>query len=352
MIKIILYYINIFGESMNNIKNILSLYGLNDAKISLIKYKSSEKERAVYKIKSTAHSYCLKQIYYSEEELLFVYSALEWLNSYNLNVTRFLKNSDSGRYINYDGVLYILTDWIDGVKCDSNIESHLSYAIKEIAKFHLCSKDFLPIDKSLNRCRFTDLYISTLKHIERLFEYKNKATKKNDVFSKIFLNDFEQSIKLSEISLKISALIKPKLLSKSLCHGDFVTRNILIKDTDVWFIDFDNCKYSYSAYDISYFLRRILGRRNFDLNVNNIISLLCDYNSVSLLGKDDLMYIVSYIIFPQKLFKISKHYYYDKKKISKKQCIDSIKRYSKGLKFRLDLAEKLVDYFEMKDWKM
>ena len=45
----------------------------------MIKFKDTEKQRAVYKIDYIDKSYCLKKVYYNEAELLFVYSAMEWL---------------------------------------------------------------------------------------------------------------------------------------------------------------------------------------------------------------------------------------------------------------------------------
>lgn len=59
--------------------SILPLYNLENAKIEQIKIKHTEKHRAVYKISLRDKIYCLKKVYYSEENLLFVYSAVQWL---------------------------------------------------------------------------------------------------------------------------------------------------------------------------------------------------------------------------------------------------------------------------------
>ena len=59
-------------------KNILPKFFLDNADITMIKFKDTDKQRAVFKISSNNKNYCLKKVYYDERNLLFVYSAMEW----------------------------------------------------------------------------------------------------------------------------------------------------------------------------------------------------------------------------------------------------------------------------------
>ncbi|MGL5245872.1 MAG: hypothetical protein ACRC7R_11920, partial [Sarcina sp.] len=55
-------------------KHIIPLYGLQNASIEQVKIKNTDKHRAVFKLSLNNKNYCLKKVYYSENDLLFVYS--------------------------------------------------------------------------------------------------------------------------------------------------------------------------------------------------------------------------------------------------------------------------------------
>ena len=70
---------------------------------------------------------------------------------------------------------------------------------------------------------------------------------------------FDTNLRLAKISLDISNKIDNNNLSKSLCHGDYVNKNLIFPaDLDPWIIDFDKCKIDYCAKDLAYFMRRLL----------------------------------------------------------------------------------------------
>ena len=61
-------------------------------------------------------------------------------------------------------------------------------------------------------------------------------------------------------------------------------------------------------------MRRLLKRENTKWNVDLALSVLQSYNELAPLTKSDLRYLISYICFPQKYWRISRDYY---KNISK-----------------------------------
>ena len=120
---------------IDNIKtNILPKFFLQNADITMVKFKDTEKQRAVFKVTSDNKNYCLKKVYYDEGNLLFVYSAMEWLYRNNILLPKLLPSIDNNRFIYYDDMLFILTPWVEGEKCnfDSLIDIRLS--IKTLAK--------------------------------------------------------------------------------------------------------------------------------------------------------------------------------------------------------------------------
>lgn len=301
--------------SEENIKKyVLPEYNLEDGKICKIKFKDSDKQRAVYRIDSKNRSYCLKKMYFSQSSLLFVYSAITWLYRKNILVPNILPTKSNGRFVNYEGMLFILTPWIEGEKCSYDNIEHLLLASKNLAKIHVVSKNFKPIDGSISKESFDHLGVTLTKHFNQLLSSFNLANKYNDKFSSFFLKHFDINFKLGKISLEACTCLDVKKLTSSLCHLDYVNKNIIIDKNKPWVIDFDKCSYDYCVHDISYFLRRLLKRNDTAWDLDLTIKCLKEYEKFKPLSYMEYKYILAYLAFPQKYWKISRDYYNNMKK--------------------------------------
>lgn len=315
---------DIFSEERIRHK-VLNHYGLENSNITIIKFKDTDKQRIVFKITYENKSYCLKKVYFDEKNLLFVYSALEWLSKNNIHTPKLLDTLDGNKYVNYNGMLFILTIWIDGIKCSFDETSHVLTAVRQLAYAHKCSKNFTPIKGSKKREGLTDIYITTLKHFNQILLSYNYSIKTKDHFSEIFLEFFDVNLEIAKFSLEIASNINNNNLSKSLCHGDYVSKNLLFdKDDNIWLIDLDKCKYEYSMQDFGYFLRRLLRRDKTAWNIELALRLFREYNEANKMSTDDFRYLISYICFPQKYWKLSRDYYRNKNKCNKKLFVDML----------------------------
>ncbi|MBU5591014.1 CotS family spore coat protein [Clostridium sp. MSJ-4] len=333
-----------------NIKKIiLPHYGLEDYDVTQIKFKDTDKQRAVYKIDNEKNAYCLKKVYYDVGELLFVYSAIEWLYRNNIKVPRILPTKENGRFVMENNMLFILTPWIDGNKCNyDNIENIIDASFN-LSKFHNVCCDFNPIKGSKYKEAYGDICLSTQKHFDQLLNSSNLAFKYGDKFSKIFLNNFESSIKLAKLALDVSFNTNVSNLSISLCHGDYVNKNIIFDNANnVWTIDFDKCKIDYCVHDISYFLRRLLKRDNTRWDLEIAISALKRYENVRKLSLDEYKYILVYLAFPQKYWKISRDYYNNINKCNKSSFCNLLNKSISKNNYQLQFAFAFKDYIENK----
>ncbi len=427
------------GLSLTNIKKyILPLFSLENASVSMVKFKDTDKQRAVFKIETERNSYCLKKVYYNEESLLFVYSAMEWLYRNNLNVPRLLPSKNNSRFVLFNNMIFILTPWVAGDKCDfdnsthinlscqtlgkihkvsknffrfvlfNNMifiltpwvagdkcdfdnSTHINLSCQTLGKIHKVSKNFFPIEGStkregledfhlstskhfnqllenanyannikdrfsniyLNNLGLEDFHLSTSKHFNQLLENANYANNIKDRFSNIYLNNLDYNLDLAKLSLEISSTIDSSDLSTSLCHGDYVNKNIIIDDKDnVFIIDFDKCKYDYSSYDISYFLRRLLKRPTTNWDVQITIDVLNSYLKENTLTPSDFKYILAYLAFPQKYWKISRDYYKNIKKCNKKSFVTllekGLERTANQLEYINNMIIILEKYYNVK----
>ncbi|MGM9933872.1 CotS family spore coat protein [uncultured Clostridium sp.] len=327
---------------------VLPKFNLQNAKISIIKFKDTEKQRAVYRIDYNNISYCLKKVYYELGDLLYVYSAIEWLYRNNIRVPKLLPTIDNNRFAKFDNMLFILTPWIEGEKCSFDNMNHIEISIKKLAQIHSISRNFKPILGSSLKEGFDDYYISTLKHFQDLLKSSNDSFKYKDKFSKKFISDFDLNFRLSKISLDMSNKIDKSGLSRSLCHGDYVNKNIIIpKDNDPWIIDFDKCKMDYCAKDLSYFLRRLLKRENTKWNLDISLKVLETYNEIAPLTKADIYYIVSYICFPQKYWKISRDYFKNVHKCNKNSFLTLLNNATSKSAYQYNFALNIIDVLRL-----
>lgn len=330
-------------------KSVLPYYGLENAKnISQVKFKDTDKQRAVYKVETDHGEYCLKKVYYPVDEMLFIYSVIEWLYRNNIKVPRILSTISHGRYVNYNDMLFILTPWIKGDKCDFDNLDHLNLTSKNLGLLHQVSEGFMPILGSKNKEGFSNLTDSLNKHKKQLISTEDLAYKYNDYFSKIFLANLPSAMALANISTSIVNTINPDNLSKSICHNDYVSKNLIVKDAEIYVIDFDKCKYDYCAFDISYCLRRLLRRDSTCWNTDLAINYLQQYEQNNPLTLDDYKYILAYLAFPQKFWKLSRDYYNNIQRCNKKSFISLMNKAIEFHKEQIHFSERFLKYIEKK----
>lgn len=330
--------------------NILPSYNLKNCEVLIVKSKNSDKPRIVYKIVSQENIYCLKKVYYSKEDLLYMYSATEWLYRNNINVPKLLPTATNKRFVCKNNMLFILTPWIDGDKCNFDNINHVNSSIINLASIHKVSENFHPISGSTFKIGFDNFYISIKKHYEDLLLSSNNANNYRDKFSKHFLSCFDENLRLAKISLYFSSKINFDNLSRSLCHGDYVNKNIIFTNLgNIWTIDFDKCKNDFCAKDLSYFMRRILKRDNTKWDLPLAESIIKNYISIKELNLSDIYYIISYLSFPQKYWKISRDYYKNVSKCNKNSfktlLDDAIHKTEEQYEFILNFIDSLQIIF-------
>lgn len=343
-----LYNINLLSEE-NLKKFVLPYYDLEESKVTAIKFKDTDKQRAVYKVEHKNKQYCLKKVYFGKEDLLFIYSAIEWLYRNNINVPRILPNKNNGRFINYKDMLFILTPWIDGEKCDYDSYLHLHKACTALALMHNKCNNFSPIEGSVNRSGFNNLYESISKHFHQLLINSNLAFKYGDYFSKLYLKNFENGIHLAKESIEALSKVNRENLNISLCHMDYVNKNLIFDDSsNIWIIDFDKCRMDYTIHDLSYYFRRLLKRDNTNWNIDTALICLKSYEKIRPLNFDEYNYLLGYLAFPQRYWKLSRDYYRNIKKCNKKAFRDILIKSYSNFDSQIKFVEEFKDYIKDK----
>lgn len=322
--------------------NILPKYSIYNADINTVKIKDTTKQRAVFKINYNNNCYCIKKVYYDEANLLFVYSAMEWLYRNGIKVPKLLPANNGNRFVIYNNMLFILTYWVEGDKCDFDNINHLYLSSKILGKIHKTSKNFTPIFGSVKRQSLDDYHLTLTKHLNSILKCTNLANNYQDKFSKIFLKNLDYNLELAKLALSFTSSMDKDDLSTSLCHGDYVNKNIIINKDCIWIIDFDKCSYDYCSHDIAYFLRRLLKRPSSNWSTYLTLKVIDSYLENNSLTESDFKYILAYIAFPQKFWKISRDYYNNIKKCNPISFCTLLEKGLERSETQLDFIYRLV----------
>ena len=165
----------------------------------------------------------------------------------------------------------------------------------------------------------------------------------------IFKEGFEKNFTLAKIAVDTSSKINLNNLSKSLCHLDYVNKNILFDSNhDIWIIDFDKCKFDYCIHDITYFLRRILKRENTKWNLQLVLSCLNKYEERNSLNYDEYKAILVYLAFPQKFWKLSRDYYNNISKCNQDAFCNLLSKSNEKVGFHYNFIMEFSDYINKK----
>ncbi|MEF9934273.1 MAG: CotS family spore coat protein [Clostridium sp.] len=294
---------------------VLSQYNLTIKKLESIKFKDTDKQRAVYKVITNKGPKCLKKVYYDKDTLLFIYSTIEWLNMKGIKCPRLLPSREGVRYVEYNEHIFILTDWIDGRKCCYDNIDDVLIAAKNLANLHKSSYGFVPIRNSTLRVSCTDYYNSYNKHLCQIQSTLKKASKCNDYFSNKFIENYEVNLNKARDSVNILSTIDftdqfgDNVSTFSICHLDYVNKNLIFSNNGLYIIDFDNTKIDYPVHDIVYFVKRILKRKTTSWNFDIFEKAMDQYESVRTLSHKEHLFILAALNFPHKYWKISRDYY-------------------------------------------
>lgn len=336
-------------------ENVLSKYAMEVYDIENIKFKDTDKQRAVYKVSTSRGIRCLKKVYYDKPSLLFVYSVIEWLNSKEIYCPRFISTKKGIKYVEYNGDLFVVMDWIEGRKCNYDNTNDILIAAENLAKIHASSLNFRPIDGSYIKETNNDYFKSFNKHFLQLLELSNNAFTIGDKFSKLYLEHFDYNIGMAQESIYTLSQIdfnKPlgdEVSERAICHLDYVNKNLIFTpDNKLYIIDFDKTSMEMPVHDIYSFLRRILKRENTSWDFEIFKASIETYEKIRPLSYNEYLVLSSLLMFPHKFWKVSRDYYKNRHQCNKEAFISILKKISRQEKEHSDFCLEMREYIRQK----
>lgn len=285
-----------------------------------IRIENMKPNRGVYYLKTDKGKKCLKKINYGIQKLVFIYGAKEHLilNGFN-KIDRYDLSISGQPYAMVNEDIYTLSEWIEGRECDFLNDEDLVLATQNLARLHLASKGYEPPENSKLKTDLGRWPILMDKRVSSFAKMKNMVRKKKNKKTDFDLKYLTHSDYFIEYGKRAQAVLEDSEYfqlceiaekEKSFCHHDYTYHNIIIdENNENYIVDFDYCKREIRVYDLCNFIKKVLKRREWDVNCAKLI--IDAYNSVSQLSEDEYRVLYAFLLFPQRFWRQCNRYYYN-----------------------------------------
>jgi len=134
---------------------------------------------------------------------------------------------------------------------------------------------------------------------------------------------------------------------KSFCHHDYTYHNIVIdEEANFNVIDFDYCKREVRVFDISNFMIKVLKRNDWNFEfAKEIINAYC---SVSDLLPEEYRVLYSFLLFPQRFWRLANRYYYNEVNWGQNTFTKKIENLIEEQQEYMRFIDEFKQYYEQK----
>ncbi|KYH34951.1 spore coat protein S [Clostridium tepidiprofundi DSM 19306] len=298
--------------------------------------------RKVFILRTDKGDKILKKIDYSIDDLRFIYTAMEYLKNNGFDrVINFIKTTEGYIYTIWNGEIYCIMDLLEGRECEYSNPVDIAITSRALGNMHKASSGFeYNIKSRYNLHKIIDNFERKLHKImffkEMVLLYDNTSK-----FDEIFLENVDYYIKQMNESLRILEHSKyHELCSEEdkivLCHHDLAHHNILIKDEEAYFIDFDYSVLDLRVHDLCNFINKVI--KNFAYDMEKTNQIIANYNNFDNLDNREMEVLYGMLYFPEDFYSICVNYYDTRKNWSEDIFI---RRLIKKVDYKQDREEFL-----------
>lgn len=303
--------------------------------------------RSVFLLSTDKGKKILKKIEYSIKRLDFINESLNYIEKKYDKLMTFQKDIGGDLYTLWNSDIYCILDLVEGRECEISNPIDLSIASQAIGKLHYAGVGILneislanencDLKKCIDTFKFR---LNKLKFIKSLVEgYRYKSDFDNIVKDNIdyYISQIEYSIGVLEDSAYYALCSESDKIC--LCHNDLAHHNIIIKDEEAYFIDFDYSIIDLRVRDLCNFINKSI--KNFAFDIDRVKNILYDYQRVNPLDKREFKVLYGMLAFPEDFYSIVKSYY-DKEKTWEEAVF--LDRLRKKVGFKVDREEFLNNF--------
>ncbi|HZW82433.1 MAG TPA: CotS family spore coat protein [Candidatus Deferrimicrobium sp.] len=310
---------------------------------------SAHKVRDAWRVQTSSGPKCFKRVKSSLDKVLFTAAALEYLINNGFSATvPFLKTLQNSYAIELPEGVFYATEWLPGREGDfSNLED-IQTAAKVLARIHIASRGFVPPEGCKKKESWGEIPNAWQKYALQLTEFRELANAKpNDHFNQLYLSFVDSYQKRVDLALNILnscdyfGLVESAKKQGSLCHRDYTYHNFLVDDQGTLnVIDFDYCTQDIRAYDVGRFIRKVAKHHKY--NTIPVKLLLDAYQSEHPLDRDELIFVLAFVHFPQRFWRLATRYYCKRPRYTPQYLLSQLEQETQELALENDFLLQLV----------
>jgi CotS family spore coat protein len=316
-----------------------------------LKVSRAEQVRAIVKVGTNKGTFALKKVSHKAEKINFIYEAQEhlWKNGFR-NQSRWLVTQSGQPFVPLeDGNSYFLTTWIHGKESNITRPDQIKEIMRLQANLHQCSLGFTPSCYAKINPKWGQWDKKFESDIGKLKKMYNEVKLQPDsALVSAFLVTAEGIIQMAEDGKEFfnpsayNEVLNRAIAEKGFVHGDLAYHNLICSnDGKLNVIDFDYCSQNLRIHDLARFLRRVMRRANWDIDLN--FSILQAYHEVYPLNEAELEILKAMMHLSKRYWRAVKRGFLTKRYTPKK-AIDCIYKEAG----QLDKRKKYLNSFPTK----
>lgn len=272
------------------------------------KLKSYIKIKGMYICNTDRGMKLIKKVDAPREKIIFEHIAKEKLHNNGFqNIDRFCMSLEGMPYCIFNGFIYTMSNYIDGIECD--LSKNLNEVVTEIARMHNKAYGLKNVQMPLNLCQFYKKRLIEIARLKKRINNLSSFTKLDILIMKnydYYFDKCKKAISILEDS-KYNDFLDDVKNKGLFCHNNYREENIIINVDGIYIINFDNCLCNLQMVDLANIIRRYMKKPYCqEIDAYNLLEI---YNKTKSLSKDELKILLAMLIFPDKFAKICNKYF-------------------------------------------
>ena len=239
------------------------------------------------------------------------------------------------------GERFLLKDYFPGIELNTGQITEMEEAVALLANYHKVSQMVQNCVPERMKESIGNVIDSRQRHYRELVKVKNyiRNRKKKNEFEQIYMKYFSQMLSTAEESITCLEKKEGEVGESGICHGEVNQHNIIHANGRWYMIHFENCSYSWRITDLANFLRKMMEKNNWDIELG--LELIKSYDSHYELHAEELQKLYGILLFPEKFWKITNHYINSRKTWISERDIDKLKKVIEQENQRINFVQNL-----------
>ena len=156
-----------------------------------------------------------------------------------------------------------------------------------------------------------------------------------------YIKEIERAAEL--LSFSVYSSYRENSKNIVVCHNDLAEHNFLIKDDDMYLIDFDYCSIDLRIMDLTDLILK--GIKNAAFDVDKAVNIIEAYNKICPLEKEEYKFIYILLSYPRDFYSIVRDYYHKQKDWDEEVFISRLNNKLMNEEFRHEFLVKYKELF-------